>query len=259
MKALGWFIITLLLGACSADKPSKKCIYPAGDLFFSKENASWSEVYIDKEYADTVLVYNPTKAGIRLEGFNHFPEITCRKIGHSGQDWNLGGYTVESGTCDTLIVTLRLKNESMLGNYYNVMRFMINGEVDYDYGFMIDVPVREDFAHWSEEEKAQAPHFMVDSTERDFGILREGEEAKMIFKIQNVGERNLIIRKIETTCGCTAVLPSQRVLLPGKEMDLNVIFHSAGRNGKQRKVITLFCNDPRQPTIQLIVKGEVKV
>lgn len=63
MKALGWFIITLLLGALFADKPSKKCIYPAGDLFFSKEKASWSEVYIDKEYADTVLVYNPTKAG----------------------------------------------------------------------------------------------------------------------------------------------------------------------------------------------------
>ena len=259
MKIYGLIIIALLMGACSSDKPSKKCIYPAGDLLFSKEKASWSEVYIDKKYDDTVLVYNPTKAGIRLEGFNHFPEITCRKIGHSVQDCNLGGYTVEPGTCDTLIVTLRLKNESMLGNYYNVMRFMINGEVDYDYGFMIDVPVREDFAHWSEEEKAQAPHFMVDSTERDFGILREGEEAKMIFKIQNVGERNLIIRKIETTCGCTAVLPGQRMLLPGKEMDLNVIFHSAGRNGKQRKVITLFCNDPRQPTIQVIVKVEVKV
>ena len=43
----------------------------------------------------------------------------------------------------------------MLGNYYNVMRFMINGEVDYNYGFMIDVPVREDFDHWSEEEKAR--------------------------------------------------------------------------------------------------------
>lgn len=37
MRAFGWFIITLLLGACSADKPSKKCIYPAGELFFSKE------------------------------------------------------------------------------------------------------------------------------------------------------------------------------------------------------------------------------
>jgi hypothetical protein len=183
--------------------------------------------------------------------------VACKKIGHSEQDWNLGGYTVEPGTCDTLIVTLRLKNESMLGNYYNVMRFMINGEVDYNYGFMIDVPVREDFDHWSEEEKARAPHFMVDSTERNFGTLREGEESKMIFKIQNVGERNLIIRKIETTCGCTAVLPGQRVLLSGKEMDLNVIFHSAGRSGKQRKVITLFCNDPRQPKIQLVVKGEV--
>ena len=43
MRAFGWFIITLLLGACSADKPSKKCIYPAGDLFFSKEKAGWDD------------------------------------------------------------------------------------------------------------------------------------------------------------------------------------------------------------------------
>ena len=257
MKIYGLIIIALLVGACFSNKPSKKCIYPAGDLLFSKEKAGWEEAYIGRVCLDTVLVYNPTKAGIRLEGFNHFPEISCRKIGYSVQDWNLGGYIVEPSTCDTLIITLCIKNESMLGNYYNVMRFMINGEVNYDYGFMVDVSVREDFEHWSEEEKAQAPHFMVDSTERDFGILREGKEAKMLFKIQKTGERNLIVRKIETTCGCTAVLPGQRVLLPGKEMDLNVIFHSAGRNGKQRKVITLFCNDPRQPKIQLVVKGEV--
>ena len=56
MRAFGWFIITLLLGACSADKPSKKCIYPAGELFFSKEKAGWSEVYIGKERSDTVLI-----------------------------------------------------------------------------------------------------------------------------------------------------------------------------------------------------------
>lgn len=46
MKIYGLIIIALLMGACSSDKPSKKCIYPAGDLLFSKEKASWSEVYI---------------------------------------------------------------------------------------------------------------------------------------------------------------------------------------------------------------------
>lgn len=75
----------------------------------------------------------------------------------------------------------------MLGNYYNVVRFMVDEEVDYDYGFMVDVHVREDFDNWSEEEKARAPHFMVDSTERNFGTLREGEEAKMVFKIPEYG------------------------------------------------------------------------
>ena len=81
MRVFGWFIITLLLGACSSDKPSKKCIYPAGDLFFSKEKAGWSEVYIGKERSDTVLVYNPTKTGIRLEGFNHFSEDRTLRTG----------------------------------------------------------------------------------------------------------------------------------------------------------------------------------
>ncbi len=42
----------------------------------------------------------------------------------------------------------------MLGNYYNVMRFMINREVNYDYGFMIVC-----LYTLGEEEKAQSPSF----------------------------------------------------------------------------------------------------
>lgn len=37
-----------------------------------------------------------------------------------------------------------------------MMRFMINGEVDYDYGFMIDVPVREDL-HIGAKRKKHKP------------------------------------------------------------------------------------------------------
>ena len=88
MKIYGLIIIALLVGACFSNKPSKKCIYPAGDLFFSKEKAGWDEVYIGREYADTVLVYNPTKTGIRLEGFSHIPEVACKKIGNQlSKDW----------------------------------------------------------------------------------------------------------------------------------------------------------------------------
>ena len=258
MKIHGLIVMALLMGACFWNKTPKECIYPAGDLLFSKDRTGWKDVFVGKDYNDTLLVYNPTSEGIRLEGFNNFPEITCRKIGHTVEDWNLGGYVVGAGMCDTLIMTFRVKNENILGNYYNVMRFIVGGEVNYDYGFMVDVNVREDFDAWSEEEKKQAPRWTMDTTEFDFGTLEEGEEAATVFKVKNTGGRNLIVRKIETTCGCTAVLPSQRVVLPGKEIELHVIFHSAGRKGKQRKLITVYCNDPHQPTIQLVVKGTVE-
>jgi len=229
-----------------------------GDLLFSKDRTGWKDVFVGKEYQDTLLVYNPTSEGIRLEGFNNPPEITCRKVGHTVEDWNLGGYVVEAGACDTLLVTFCMSNENVLGNYYNVVRFVVGGEVNYDYGFMVNVNVRENFEGWSEEEKEHAPRWRMDTTEFDFGTLREGEEAATVFKVKNTGGSNLIIRKIEITCGCTAVLPGQRVVLPGKETDLRVVFHSAGRKGKQRKLITVYCNDPRQSMIRLVVKGTVK-
>lgn len=179
--------MVLLMGACFWSKAPKECIYPAGDLLFSKDRTGWKDVFVGKEYNDTLLVYNPTSEGIRLEGFNNFPEITCRKIGHTVEDWNLGGYVVEAGTCDTLIMTFCVKNENILGNYYNVMRFIVGGEVNYNYGFMVDVNVREDFDDWSEEEKKQAPRWTMDTTEFDFGTLEEGEEAATVFKVKNTG------------------------------------------------------------------------
>ena len=130
MKVYGLIVMVLLMGACFWSKAPKECIYPAGDLFFSKDRTGWKDVFVGKEYNDTLLVYNPTSEGIRLEGFNNFPEITCRKIGHTVEDWNLGGYVVEAGTCDTLIMTFCVKNENILGNYYNVMRFIVGGEVN---------------------------------------------------------------------------------------------------------------------------------
>ena len=257
MKIHKLISLAFLVTACSSNKPSEKCVYQGGDLLFSKKKANWQEVYIGEKYTDTVLVYNPTKKEIRLESFSYIPEITCRKIGYSEQDWNFGGNIVKPNVCDTLIMTLCLKNESMLGNYYNVMRFMIDGEVDYDYGFMIDVYVRERFKAENGAELRQAPSLVVDTTECDFGILQAGQDAEIVFRLKNAGNHNLIIRKIETTCGCTAVLPEKRVLLPDKEMNLNVVFHSKGRKGKQHKTITLFCNDPFRPVLQFIIKGEV--
>ncbi len=259
MRNFYWiFILSLGVCACSGKKVPEGFIYPLGDLLFNKENIALGTTYVGREYTDTVMVYNPKSKAVRLEGFNNFPELTCRKIGGSVQDWRLGGYDIASGEIDTLIITFRPENEMLLGEYYNVLRFLVDGEVDYSFGVVAEAEVKENFNEWSEEEKAKAPRIEVDSLEYDFGTLKEGEEKSIIIPIRNTGSGSLLLRKIETTCGCTAVVPGQRVILPGKSTQLDVVFHSAGRIGKQRKQITLYCNDPRRPILQFIIKGEVR-
>lgn len=259
MKNFCWiYILSFWVCACSGNKVPEGFIYPAGDLLFNKENITWTTTYIGREYTDTVMVYNPKDKAIRLEGLGNYPELTCRKIGGSVQEWRLGGYNIAPGNIDTLIITFQPENELLLGEYYNALRFMVDGNADYSYGLVVESEVKENFNEWSEKERAKAPRIEVDSLEYDFGIIKEGEEVPIVIPIRSTGGTNLLIRKIETTCGCTAVVPGQRVILPGKATQLDVVFHSAGRVGKQRKQITLYCNDPRQSVIQFIIKGEVR-
>lgn len=259
MRNFCWIcILSFWACGCSDKKVPEGFIYPLGDLLFNKENITWGTAYIGQEYRDTLMVYNPKSKAIRLEGFNNFSELDCRKIDGTVQEWRLGGYDVAPGTIDTLIISFHPEMEMLLGEYYNALRFMVNGEVDYSFGVVVEAEVKENFEAWSEEEKAKAPRVEIDSLEYDFGTIKEGEEVPIVIPIRNTGGGSLLIRKIQTTCGCTAVVPGQRVILPGKATQLDVVFHSAGRVGKQRKQITLYCNDPRQPIFQFIIKGEVR-
>lgn len=254
-----WFVLMFVLAtsACSTKKAPVDCIYPVGDLLFDTDKMDWENVYLGKEYVDTVKVYNPTSKAIRLEGYNHSTEIQVRKAGEDPSDWQMGGFDIAPGACDTLILSLNVVNESFLGSYFYVVRFMVNGDVDYKYGITVETNVVENFDKWSVENKSQAPHIVIDTLEYNFGTIKQGEDVSTVFHVKNAGGRDLIIRKLEATCGCTAIIPGQRVISPEKTINLDVIFHSAGKSGKQRKTITLFCNDPLQPMVKLVLSGEI--
>lgn len=80
----------------------------------------------------------------------------------------------------------------------------------------------------------------------DFGNITEGEEVSHTFYFKNTGQNNLIIKKIETGCGCTTVDYSKAPILPGKEGKIEIAFNSAGRYGKQYKEISIFANIPEK-------------
>lgn len=83
----------------------------------------------------------------------------------------------------------------------------------------------------------------------DFGILVQGEEVSHTFRFRNTGEHALVIKKVETGCGCTVANYEKTPVKPGKEGKLEIVFNSMGRMGKQYKEIRIFANIPGQETI----------
>ncbi|MEM6522780.1 MAG: DUF1573 domain-containing protein [Bacteroidota bacterium] len=76
----------------------------------------------------------------------------------------------------------------------------------------------------------------------DFGDIYQGDKVEHIFKFENTGNEALIITNVQTTCGCTAPNWPRDPVPPGQESELKVVFNSAGKMGRQNKIITIVSN-----------------
>jgi hypothetical protein len=92
----------------------------------------------------------------------------------------------------------------------------------------------------------------------NFGTALEGQMVNHTFKIKNVGNSELIIRGIKTSCGCTAAAPSKSHLAPGETADVSVGFDTHFQKGHQTRTITAFTNDPGTPQAVMTMQGVVR-
>jgi Protein of unknown function (DUF1573) len=77
----------------------------------------------------------------------------------------------------------------------------------------------------------------------DFGDVFQGDKVEYTFRFTNTGKQDLVITNVEVTCGCTTPKGWPRdPVKPGDSGELTVAFNSAGKIGKQNKVITITSN-----------------
>ncbi len=81
-----------------------------------------------------------------------------------------------------------------------------------------------------------------DTTVYDLGTLIDGEVATYAFHFTNVGNKDLVISKVHTSCGCTASEYPTQAIKPGKGGQIKVKFDSSNRKGFQNKTITVSTN-----------------
>lgn len=226
---------------------TERCRVPFGSLLIEQRDLKFGTIKTGKVYKDTLLVYNPTDESQSVRAVSRAGNAMARLIDPA----------VKPGKAAYLEVTLKVEDLKQLGKLYENMIFMIGRDVRATGLLTVEADVIENFDDLPENDLKEAPHLLVEQTKFNFGTVKAGTDVKHSFVLQNTGHRNLMIRKIQPSCGCTAAVPGQRVIAPEASTTLEVVFRTAGRNGRQQKSILLFTNDPACPELKLWLTGEV--
>ncbi|MDR4498926.1 MAG: DUF1573 domain-containing protein [Candidatus Scalindua sp.] len=101
------------------------------------------------------------------------------------------------------------------------------------------------------------PLIAFDNPNFDFGKIFKGEKVEHIYKFENQGKDVLKIEKVNTSCGCTAAILSNKIIQPGESGEIKATFNSGSYSGKVRKNITVISNDLNSPEYRLTFSGEI--
>ncbi|GAB4145564.1 MAG: DUF1573 domain-containing protein [Planctomycetaceae bacterium] len=100
---------------------------------------------------------------------------------------------------------------------------------------------------------------VVDQLEYNFGVMEMGQEDSHTFTITNKGtERDLIIKKGETTCKCTISSLAKGKLKPGESAKIELTWKPKGVSQRFEQTAEIYTSDPNNRKITLRILGRVQ-
>lgn len=91
-------------------------------------------------------------------------------------------------------------------------------------------------------DNGKTPKMTFDSASHDFGTIQQGDIVSWSFDFTNNGDGDLLISSAQTSCGCTVPDYPKDPIHPGGKGSIKVKFNSEGKEGDQKKSITIFAN-----------------
>lgn len=213
----------------------------------SNNRMYWGDVKNTEIRKDTVYFMNNTKETLKLEFRDVLDYIDVKPK----------RMELAPNAKANFIVSLDARGRRDYGYMYERLDLYINNKHKYKYDLTINANIIEDFSYMSAKQMKKAPKMVFEETRIEFGNLKQGEKTTHIFKFKNEGKSDLIIRKIKTSCGCTAVNPESLIIKAGKTSQISITFNSKNKRGRQHKFIYIICNDPNNHTTKLQMVGNV--
>ena len=103
----------------------------------------------------------------------------------------------------------------------------------------------------------QHPTIFFKNPDFNFGQIYKGQKVEYIYEFENRGKDILEIKKVKTSCGCTAAMLTNDTIPPGETGEIKATFSSGSLSGNIKKSITVVSNDPDTPKYRLTISGEI--
>ena len=102
------------------------------------------------------------------------------------------------------------------------------------------------------------PDIKLSKYNHNFGNVPEGAKLDLSIMVTNNGTAELEIKKIKSSCGCTAALMTKNRIDPKNSGELKIEFDTSNLSGQIARTITLFTNDPKHPTRVLTLIANIE-
>ncbi len=221
--------------------------FEMGPVRFKTNHLSFGTIYKGKQETRVFELINTAANPVNLE-IKNVPDYLQVKLSNS---------VLKPNETGTITVTYFTDKQPGWDFIVNQMDLYIDGQTDRMNKLIVSANLQEDFSGMSETELSEAANLELTDKNFDFGKIKQGEKVNHTFVFKNTGKSELVIRKVSASCGCTAVMASDKIIPPGKEGKISITFNSTGKTGNQNKTITLITNDPHHQREILWVKGEV--
>src|SRR5690606_17283558 len=102
-----------------------------------------------------------------------------------------------------------------------------------------------------EKPEGPLPAIEFETTDHDFGTIKEGDVVKYTYKFKNTGDAPLIIQNAQGSCGCTVPVWAKDPVPVGGEGSITAEFNSSGKPNVQNKTVTVTANTwPKQTVLR---------
>ncbi len=223
--------------------------FEVGNMRMSRNAMSFHNILNTETRSDSVLLYNSGDKPMKVDYQKPPSHIQIA----------LSNNVIMPGETVTLRVSFDASQLDVFG-IHSADRVMLNtdDEVQPMKIVFLSANIKEDFSHLTEEELAMAPEITFDELIHEFGTVESGTRVKHSFNFTNTGKSELIIRRVNAGCGCTATSPSKTNLQPGESSNIDVTFNTQGRRGQQNMRVTVVTNDPQNPEVYLQIRGTLE-